>query len=232
MIWLTAFTFGVVGSFHCIGMCGPIAFALPLSKARFKRIAEILVYNSGRIVVYTFGGFCFGLLGKGLMVAGLQQFFSVSIGVVLILAALFPYWGKRLNRLSFPFYRLSSQLKMSFHYLIGKKAYSTFFTIGLINGLLPCGLVYLAIAGSMLSEGPFQGAMYMMWFGMGTFPLMALVSLSKFSIRPQLRVKVQAVLPIVIVVFGLLFIIRGLNLDIPYISPELDVTLEGIKSCH
>ena len=87
----TALIFGLVSSLHCIGMCGPIAMMLPVDRQNpTKKAIQILLYHAGRLTAYATLGLLFGLLGKGLYLAGLQQRFSVVLGILMILIALIP----------------------------------------------------------------------------------------------------------------------------------------------
>lgn len=233
MEWWTAFGFGLLGSFHCVGMCGPIAFALPLPKNQpARKVLGILAYNSGRISLYAMAGMLFGLLGKGFFLAGFQQTLSILIGLLIILGVLFPVISRKLFPLTSPFYQMNSKLKLAFQNAFRDKSLSSLYIIGLLNGLLPCGLVYLAIAGSLLTESALQGGAYMALFGLGTFPLMAAVSLTGSNIRVSLRNRIRKMMPVVLLFFGLLFVLRGLNLGIPYLSPKITVEAEDVKACH
>ena len=79
MLW-TALVLGLAGSFHCIGMCGPIAFVIPVDRSSKSRmIFQIFLYNLGRIITYSLIGVLFGLIGKGLYLAGFQQRLSILI---------------------------------------------------------------------------------------------------------------------------------------------------------
>ena len=94
--------------------------------------------------------------------------------------------------------------------------------LGIINGFLPCGLVYIALAASMAAGDIGQSVLYMIVFGIGTFPVMLGISLLGNYIKPVLRRRIYKLVPLFVVILGLLLILRGLNIGIPYISPELD----------
>ncbi|HOW32340.1 MAG TPA: sulfite exporter TauE/SafE family protein, partial [Bacteroidales bacterium] len=99
-------------------------------------------------------------------------------------------------------------------------SFSSLFLIGLLNGLLPCGLVYIAIAGSIGSGSALMGAIYMALFGLGTMPMLLAINLSGGFISTSLRKKINKLIPILVIIVGILFILRGLSLGIPYISPS------------
>ena len=235
MLW-TALVLGLLGSFHCIGMCGPIAFLLPLDrKNRSKRIFQILSYHIGRLVTYGLLGMMFGFLGKSLNLFGMQQQLSISIGVIMITFILIP--TKILNRytLSKPLYYIVSKVKNSMGIYLKKKSSKTFFVLGFLNGLLPCGLVYMAVFGAVANGSATFGALYLVLFGLGTIPLMtAAIYLGNF-LKGKARQNILKAIPVFVVVIGLLFIVRGMGLGIKYISPSEMVTEQQIDSqydCH
>ena len=235
MIW-TALLFGLLGSFHCVGMCGPIAFLMPVDRNNpVKRFFQVLSYHSGRLFTYAMLGLVLGYLGRGLQLFGLQQQVSIAVGVLMILVILIPH--KRMGTYSFskPAYRLVNRLKTALGVQLKKKKASTFFTLGLLNGLLPCGLVYMAIFGAIASGGGVQGGIYMLFFGLGTLPLMTTaIYLGNFLKGKTKQLLVKAI-PVAVVLMGCLFILRGLGLGIPYISPSNQVAVAEVsaaQSCH
>lgn len=204
-------------------MCGPIAVALPLNnESWFTRITGGLLYNSGRTITYAFLGAVFGLVGMGISLGGLQQWASILLGIAMILAVLIP----RLGTVSKPIYRLSdfiaSILKKPFSSLFRTRTYRSLFVIGLLNGFLPCGLVYIALAGALVMSHAFEGALYMALFGLGTAPLLLVISLAGNILSQNLRSRLSKIIPVFIVLLGLIFIVRGLNLGVPYLSPRIE----------
>ncbi len=231
-LFITAFTIGLVGSFHCIGMCGPIAFALPSkSKAAHHKILSGVVYNLGRIATYVLFGLLFGIVGQGISTAGSQQAVSIVLGVVFILSVLIP--KSLLNKIN-PTSTLGfyiSGVKKSLGKLLSSSSIPNLFLIGLLNGLLPCGLVYAAIGGSIATGNATDGAFFMASFGLGTLPMMfTAVMLSNF-ISINFRNRIRKLIPIFIIIMGSLFILRGLNLGIPYLSPKINVVQPFIQDC-
>ena len=221
MIW-AGFLFGVLGSFHCVGMCGPIALALPGGRGPgWSFVAGRLLYNGGRLLTYAGLGALAGLFGKSLQLAGLQQTLSLVSGVLILLLVVAPATLSGRFRQVSGLEKLLSHLKRSMARLFSRQGTWTLGAIGMLNGLLPCGFVYLALAGA-LSMPTVGGAMgYMALFGLGTFPLMFLLSLSGKLVRPRLRHFFNRAVPYAASVLALLFILRGLNLGIPYLSPAL-----------
>lgn len=218
---ITALTIGLVGSLHCIGMCGPIAISIPLHKQNwFLKISGGILYNSGRIITYGVLGAIFGLLGRGIKVAGLQQWASILIGVIMILSVIFPLVFKEKISIEKIFTGYAGRLIGSFRKLFMNQSLPSLFFIGLMNGLLPCGLVYMAIAGALNTNDVVMGVAFMVMFGIGTTPALLIVSLVGNVISIGFRNKVKRLIPVFIVILGLLFILRGMNLGIPYVSPK------------
>ncbi|HNE50515.1 MAG TPA: sulfite exporter TauE/SafE family protein [Chitinophagales bacterium] len=224
------FTIGVLGSFHCVGMCGPIALALPVGSAgKWKRLWYILLYNFGRAVTYTILGALFGIVGAQFFIGGYQQILSVVLGV-LLLATLF--FAKYLPPNSFFFNKYTSKLKQALGTLFkSEKHFYTFFFIGILNGFLPCGLVYMAIAGAIAAGTVWNSALFMAAFGLGTLPIMFAVTVLGKYISVQWRNQMRKLVPVFIGIMGVLLILRGLNLGILYLSPEMKATPTGTESC-
>ncbi|MEL6972162.1 MAG: sulfite exporter TauE/SafE family protein [Bacteroidota bacterium] len=171
----TAFTFGLLGSLHCVGMCGPLALAMPFGQR--DRLLRVLVYNAGRILTYATLGALLGLLGQGIFLVGLQSWLTLALGILLIVVGLFSV-QLEFNIWTLPV--LSSwhlKVKAAFGRLMGKSTYGSLFSVGLLNGLLPCGLVYLALAGALTTANWQSGISYMIVFGLGTLPLLLAVAM-------------------------------------------------------
>lgn len=233
MLW-TAFIFGLLGSFHCVGMCGPIAFLLPVDRNNpYKKAGQIFLYHFGRIFSYSILGLIFGLIGKSLNLFGFQQQLSIAIGVLMILVIAIPQ--KTFNKYNFsqPIYRVVGRVKSALGKELKKRTPDTFLTIGFLNGFLPCGLVYMAIFGAIASGNTLQGTLYMAIFGLGTAPLMtATIYIGNF-LNVRMRQKLRKAVPVFVIVIGFLFILRGMGLGIPYLSPKpvLD-KVEANVECH
>ncbi len=216
----TALMIGLVGSLHCIGMCGPIAIALPLgNKGWGYRVFGGVTYNLGRILSYAALGAVFGLLGQGIEMAGLQKWASILIGAVMVLSVLFPALFKGKIKVEQIFFGYAGKMISKFRKLFAVSSIPSLFTIGILNGLLPCGLVYVAIAGAINTNDFYDGIIFMILFGLGTLPVMLAIPLLGNMIGQKVRKKFSGVLNVFIVVLGILFILRGLSLGIPYISP-------------
>lgn len=230
----SALVFGLLGSFHCIGMCGPIAFMLPVNRTnQVKQFFQILSYHLGRLTAYSIIGLIFGFLGKGFKFFGFQQQLSILTGVLMILTIVFPRIFRN-TKITQPISTLILKLKSALGKELKNKRNDTFFTIGFLNGYLPCGLVYMAVLGAITTSNPLAGALYMFLFGLGTVPLMSVVVYLGNFTKGIFKRRIQQVIPIAVVIIGVLFILRGLNLNIPYISPTTSVSnlSETPKGCN
>ena len=215
-----AFTLGLFGSLHCVGMCGPIALLIPLQRQRKGlRYLQLGAYFIGKTLTYALMGLLFGLVGEGIFIAEYQQEFSIFAGLLMILMGLFSLLHLRVKGLGNPLLKGFSLLKNALGKQLSKKTVTSSLSIGFLNGFLPCGLVYTALFGA-LAMGNWRGSMtYMIAFGVGTIPLMLLLILLGDFLPLALRRRLNQWLPLMVILVGILFILRGLGLGIPYLSP-------------
>jgi uncharacterized protein len=217
---LSAFLLGLAGSFHCAGMCGPIAIALPLyGHSLPRKFFGGFLYNLGRTTTYGLLGLLFGAIGQGFHMLGFQQVVSIVMGAGMIILALLPKLFRSRYDIQKHSFGWLGQLKTLFRRLFSVRSFRSLFFIGLLNGLLPCGLVYMAIAGAIASGTAVSGTFYMIFFGLGTIPMLLFIAVMGNVISISLRHKISKLIPILVVVVGIFFIMRGLNLNIPYLSP-------------
>ncbi len=231
---VSALILGLLGSLHCVGMCGPIAFMLPVDRSNsFKKVSQIGMYHFGRLLAYSIIGLVFGLVGKSLYIFGIQQQLSIIIGVLMIVVVLLPHKAIGKYNLSKPLYKIISKVKTGLGKALKKKTADTFLTIGFLNGFLPCGLVYMAVFGAVATGSLLEGSLYMVLFGLGTIPLMTTaIYLGKF-LNSTIKQRIQKAIPVFVVIIGVLFILRGLGLGIPYISPAPIVEMaSSTLECH
>ena len=218
MIFLTAFLLGLMGSLHCVGMCGPIALSLPLrGHTIVQKIGGSILWSLGRIVTYSLMGALFGLIGAGFKLIGYQQAISVTIGILMILSVFLPSIFKRYT--SGRFLSIFNPVRKGMQRLFQEKNNRALFLIGIFNGLLPCGLVYMAVAGAVGTADFRLAIAYMALFGLGTLPLLLVISMLGNVISQTIRKKINQAVPVVVILIGLIFILRGLSLGIPYLSP-------------
>lgn len=230
MFLLAAISLGFLGSFHCIGMCGPIAMAIPVKRdSYFSIISGALIYNLGRVVTYACLGVLFGILGKGFMLAGWQSFLSIALGIGILLLLFIPNLTLAPVHIGF-LVGLIGKLKMKMRHLFGVHTIRSLFIIGMLNGLLPCGLVYLGIIGALATGDTIKGALFMIGFGMGTLPAMLSMTFIRDYISTRFRNGLKKMVPVFITAMAVILILRGLNLGIPYVSPSAE-SHSGMK-CH
>lgn len=229
---LVAISLGLLGSFHCIGMCGPLALALPVhQKSMIGRVLSILVYNSGRVLTYSVFGLLFGLIGKGFFIAGFQQGLSIVIGLAILIAVIFPSGMIFKNKLNSGVFSFFNALKQTLAKLFSNGNGSSLLFIGLLNGLLPCGLVYIAISGAVATGDPFRGMLFMAFFGLGTLPMMLLIPFFGAYMGQAFKTRIRKTIPVFAGLMGVLLIVRGLNLGVPYLSPKIEKS-ETVVTCH
>lgn len=222
-VFISALLLGIMGSFHCIGMCGPIVLALPLHGNNVRqKIFGGLLYNLGRTVTYGIMGAVFGLLGQGLRLVGFQQAVSIIMGVAMVVSVLFPALFRNQYNLRKSSNRIIGKLKKSIAEMFSVRSFQSLFFIGLLNGLLPCGLVYIAIAGAITTGSLSLGIWYMILFGLGTIPMLLTLGVAGNLVSTKLRQKINRLIPALIVIVGIFFILRGLNLNIRFLSPTRD----------
>ncbi len=223
-----AFALGLVGSLHCAAMCGPLLLALPVpldGAGRF--VAGRLVYQLGRLATYCLLGVVAGVVGRTILLAGFQRWLSIALGVAILLGFLV----SKKAALSAPVVRLVARLKSAMSAQLRQRGFRSLALLGMLNGLLPCGLVYVALAGAVAWGGLLDGIAYMALFGLGTVPMMLAIGLSGKMFPPAFRLKLRGAIPVGVCLVAGLLILRGLALGIPYVSPAL---VAGVPAgcCH
>ncbi|MES2774812.1 MAG: sulfite exporter TauE/SafE family protein [Bacteroidota bacterium] len=233
---IAAFVLGFTGSFHCVGMCGPIAMAMPNQRrSHAARWWSIIKYLSGKTITYTFAGLLAGLLGRQFVISGFQQGLSIVLGVLLLITVGVILFKNNAWHSNFLQRAISNKLIPVFGRLLQNPSGATPFFLGMVNGLLPCGLVYAGLLAATATGSAFSGGWFMMWFGIGTMPVMfsflALANRFGFSFRQ----KIKKATPYFIAIAACMLILRGMNLGIPFLSPDFDAARQlGAEaiSCH
>lgn len=236
MLWpvlISGFTLGAAGSLHCVGMCGPLSLALPVNHlSKSHKFFSLLLYQSGRVITYSLIGLVFGLAGRRIYISGYQQWFSIGLGiVVLLLTALYFFHRYTIH------FSLLNRFYAFVQKMIGKILKNagsslSFLLMGLANGLLPCGLVYVAVAATLSFTEVYHSIGFMAMFGLGTLPAMMLVAYAGQKLKVETRELLRKAVPYFVVAMGLILIMRGLNLGIPFISPELPQSPGETVVCH
>jgi hypothetical protein len=236
MLWaamISGLTLGAAGSLHCVGMCGPLSLALPTSHlSRAKQFFSLLTYQSGRVITYSLIGLLFGLAGRRIYISGYQRWFSIGLGILVLVLAVIYYLQKNTIHLSF-----FNRFYMYVQRLIGRilktnKGILGFLWLGMANGLLPCGLVYVAVAATLSFSELTESVSFMAFFGLGTLPAMMIVGMAGSMIKPEARQLMRSAVPVFVTLMGIVLILRGLNLGIPFISPELPGAPGDAVICH
>lgn len=217
---ISALGLGLASGFHCIGMCGPIALSMGFTKKQSANYyLQNVTYQLGRISTYSVLGAVLGIVGETFEMAGFQRILTISVGILLIIMAFFSFGGKDFASKIPLFSKFLFKIKYKLSSLLQRADYKSRFSTGVLNGFLPCGMVYMALTASLASGGIWQGALFMMLFGLGTFPFMFAVVLAGNLMNQAFRLKVLKIIPVLMIILGGLFVIRGMEIGIPYLSP-------------
>lgn len=210
-----AFLLGLGGSLHCAGMCGPLVLAAS------GRGTHRLLYHGGRLLTYASLGALSGSFGAALLWAGWQQGLSILLGSLVIAGSAAHLLRRRVPLAGLPA-RLAGWIRSTMARALPSRHPLSRLVVGAVNGLLPCGLVYVALAAAAATGGWRYGALAMLLFGAGTVPLLLLGSwVGGHLSAAALQTLTQRVVPLGTLALGALLVLRGLGLGIPYVSPEL-----------
>jgi len=232
-IFEIGFLMGLIGSVHCIGMCGPLVMALPISQqTNFQKWQSILLYHAGKITSYAVLGILLGMFGSQLPLYGVQENLSIVMGSIMLLYVIYIFVIKsQLAPKFLKFNLLYTFIVKKMGYLFKSKNRAVFYFIGILNGLLPCGMIYVALTSALATQNILQGGLIMTFFGIGTMPALIMVAIGGQYFSMAIRKNLQNLLPVFIFSMGILLILRGMNLGIPYLSPHLGIGTDKI-SCH
>lgn len=233
-MFAAAFLFGLASSLHCVGMCGPIALMLPVDRSNpSRRALQIMTYQAGRLLAYGSIGLIFGLVGKGFYLAGFQQKLSIVAGFAMILIAIVPERRLAAYNFSGPVMKMISNVRSRLGKAMRNGSFKSMLTIGILNGFLPCGMVYAALFGAVAMQDVPNGILFMLLFGLGTAPLMSAAPYLQNLISAGWRQKIQKIVPVITAAVGVLFVMRGLGLGIPYVSPsEISLFIKSNPDCY
>lgn len=231
--WLIGgMSIGLVSSLHCVGMCGPLALALPVQHLpKAVRLFSILCYHFGRILTYALLGTIVGVAGRGIYLAGFQQSFSFTIGIVVLALVLMYYVYHYAIQPRWMNGFFTTLQKWMLKILQSEKNAAGFLLLGMANGLLPCGMVYVALATAITGSTVDDSTLFMMLFGLGTLPAMLALSYFGHLISIKIRYRLRQAIPVFIAITGVMLILRGLNLNIPYLSPKLETIGKEVLHC-
>ncbi len=234
-LMITAFVTGLFGSLHCAGMCGPLALSFNFQN-KGNPFLNGLVYNASRIFAYILLGLIFGAIGMSFAFAGWQQIISIVSGLIVLMIIFFQQWSSAQPKFTW-LMRYNNFVKNKIGKALSQTGFKSVAILGFFNGLLPCGLVYLAVAGAVAGGAVITGGIYMLLFGLGTFPMLFLFSAFGNYLSWKKKLAIRKYLPAFSVVIGVLLILRGLNLGIPYVSPQINTNAQitseqGVINCH
>jgi len=227
MEWIGGFLLGFAGSLHCAGMCGPLLLAL-----RGKGLAAgrgplgPAAYHLGRLLTYGAIGALFAAAGQTLAFAGFQRWVSLAAGALLLVGLA----GRALAPASRWIHRATASLRSRFGGLLERRTLGAAMGLGALNGLLPCGLVYVAAAAAAATANLAQGIAFMFAFGLGTLPMLLGITWAGAALPAPARLKWQRAAPFAAGCAAALLILRGMALGIPYVSPELGAA--ACAACH
>jgi len=225
-----AFTMGLMSSFHCIGMCGPIALALPVQKGNpLQKFSGLFVYNGGRALTYAALGAAIGSVGSSLAWLGYMRYLSIFAGILMLV---FVFWPSRIDRYFHPprfWQQALNHVKRRMAEMLHSRKMHGWFLLGILNGLLPCGLVYLALISSIATGSIFGGAIFMFLFGIGTLPMMMTIGFLKNRITPSIRTQMRKLTPVMLAIAGLWMVGRGIFIQYP---SETSGSSAEITICH
>lgn len=224
-LW-TAFTLGLFGSFHCVGMCGPIAMSIPRNNSGLLALSgNAIIYNSGRVLTYSVFGLIFGLLGTRITISGFQGWLSIVLGLSLVIGVIYTRFFKKRGFLTSN--RLTQQITKWYGQLLRKQSLPALFGMGVLNGMLPCAFVYVGLAAAVLTQSPLHSMSYMALFGLGTFPTMFLMYMAPSILSLDLRNSIRKLVPYLAFGLGVFLIIRGVALQDLQLSKVL---ADGMES--
>jgi len=227
------FLMGLIGSVHCIGMCGPLVMALPIShQSNFQKWVSILLYHFGKMSSYALLGIILGYFGSSFPFYGMQAHLSIVMGSIMLFYVLYVFilksnWAPLFFKSNIIYTAIIKKMGSLFK----SKNRAVFYLIGILNGLLPCGMIYVALTSALATQNILQGGLIMVFFGLGTMPALIMVAIAGQYFGVVFRNKIQKLLPVLILSMGVLLILRGMNLGIPYLSPQMGNGVDKI-SCH
>lgn len=238
-LW-TGLILGLTSNLHCLGMCGPIAMSIPVNRSsNLTILSGALQYNFGRVITYFVLGIIVGSIGLTVQTIGILQWLSIAAGIGLILFAWRKYLGKLFTN-HLPEFKFQRIIGKGLGRILKSNWPAKLFLIGALNGLLPCGMVYVALLNAMISGNLMDSGLAMAAFGVGTLPAMLMVVFMANKLGAGVKQKAARLVPYLLSIVGLLIVLRGMNLDIPYISPKISVNQEvqgeqqqlEVSCCH
>lgn len=224
-MWVSALILGFAGSLHCVGMCSPLAMAVTMNRP--SAILNRLIYNAGRILTYGLLGMLIAAIGMTLPLRNFQNITSICLGLFLLLIGL---GGIRTVHIPFitPLLQtVTNFLKKAFAGHLRQKTSMSVFILGTLNGLLPCGLTFIALTWCLSLAGPIDGLFFMLLFGMGTLPVMLGVTALIPLFVKKFNWNVQGLASSMMIISGIILIARVFFVHLPH-APSGNSVMEVI----
>ena len=223
-----AFLMGLTGSLHCAGMCGPIMLIMPFQAFKgLKKATAVGLYHLGRISVYAILAIVLHSF-RNLFNPKIQQYISIGLGALLLLVGILSFFPGQLAQLKLPW---TGYVKKQLGNIMGRPGLGTIAMSGMLNGLLPCGLVYMGLSATLAASSAVESAAMMYFFGLGTVPMLVGITILKNRLSFIRGSQLKRMVPVIVFAFGCLFVLRGMNLGIPYLSPKIVMEQHEIRSC-
>lgn len=208
-MFITALVIGFLGSLHCAGMCSPLAMAVTnMSKPAF---INRFTYNGGRILSYGLQGVVAASIGSIFEFTGIQDALSITLGTLLIVAGFTGMTSINIPILTAGIQRMTTFIKIRLSDFIKRKTKVALIATGMLNGLLPCGLTYMALTFCLTITHPLDGFLYMLVFGLGTLPVMLGLTSVVQLLMTRVNLNFRKLTTITMVVLGVLLITRSLH---------------------
>lgn len=226
-----ALLMGFTGSLHCAGMCGPIIWVMPFQLLQgIRKAFGIALFHLGRITTYALLAMLLHSFSS-LFTPRIQQYVSIGLGLALLIAGIIAFIPSHKTTIKLPW---TEYVKKQLGTFIARPGLPSLFMAGFLNGLLPCGLVYMALSAAITTASTLQSMELMYVFGLGTMPMLLGITLLKSRVALLQLAHFRKMVPLVMFFFGSLFVLRGMNLGIPYLSPKVEVQEHAIKAscCH
>jgi sulfite exporter TauE/SafE len=205
-MWFAALVLGFAGSLHCLGMCSPLAMAVTNLRKPF--FVNRLVYNGGRILCYALLGALVGTFGWLLSFSGIQNLLTIFLGCVLVVVGLTGFGHFHIPALSKVIQWVTLVIKSTFSRFLQRKTVFSIASLGMLNGLLPCGLTYLALTYCLSLDRAWDGFLFMLLFGVGTLPIMLGFTSLLPSLMKRFNFSFRHATTVTLIVVGLLLITR------------------------
>ncbi len=217
---------GLFGSMHCIGMCGPLVLGI-FNQSIYSNPIHYFTYHIGKLIAYMIIGLFFGLIGESIHTFISQQKLSILTGSSMLII----YIMRKIDSQQIPFSKYSNKIYRTVTNYSKSLPLPKYYSLGLINGFLPCGLVYIAATSSVATGHLSSSIIWMFFFGIGTIPSLSVVLWMAQKVKPKRFVVFEFIYKNLTLLIAVLLILRGLNLGIPYLSPKIDLEKQEIRNC-